>query len=518
MFRASVSKTNGLHLYISEGTNPAARNEQEKPMLQRMPSHGLSQDNSCALREKHKEEVVHATPVREFPTVNLHEDNDLEFSEASNHVVIDQSIGADHVVDEIMYDPTVEDEIAFDRCEHAQVGRNTTIVSNKEQNRATQNKNLEPSYKAVDVNIEDTMVPKEYLIETLCGEFGMFMLYCNVEQLVSVLNISRLRLRYLVEISPKNFNWEARVEEVATSSASQGKPKSLWEELGTSSCNFFKWCDTVTCNGVPNVVESSCPTCSCGAGKCNLLTENDGKDAGRKYFACRVKKALQSIDRDISSSLDYRRKPRDGVSSASAFYDAGSFIFRSLMSNLSGLSTAVGARPNPNKSVEVTQPPTDSVSSLCFSPEGNFLVATSWDNQVRCWEILQTGSSVPKAVISHDQPVLCSAWKDDGTAVFSGGCDKHVKMWPLMSGGQPITVAVHDAPVKELAWVPEMNLLVTGSWDKTLRYWDTRQPNPVHIQQLSERCYALTVRHPLMVVGTARSEIWLFLTCKILRY
>ncbi|KAJ8627533.1 hypothetical protein MRB53_020840 [Persea americana] len=35
--------------------------------------------------------------------------------------------------------------------------------------------------------------------------------------------------------------------------------------------------------------------------------------------------ALQSIDRDISSSLDYRRKPRDGVSSASAFYDAGTF-------------------------------------------------------------------------------------------------------------------------------------------------------------------------------------------------
>lgn len=35
------------------------------------------------------------------------------------------------------------------------------------------------------------------------------------------------------------------------------------------------------------------------------------------------------------------------------------------------------------------------------------------------------------------------------------------------------------------------------------RYWDTRQANPVHIQQLPERCYALTVRHPLMIVGTA---------------
>jgi len=65
---------------------------------------------------------------------------------------------------------------------------------------------------------------------------------------------------------------------------------------------------------------------------------------------------------------------------------------------------------------------------------------------------------------------LCSAWKDDGTTVFSGGCDKQVKMWPLTSGGQPMTVAMHDAPVKDLAWIPEMNLLATGSWDKTLKY------------------------------------------------
>jgi len=65
---------------------------------------------------------------------------------------------------------------------------------------------------------------------------------------------------------------------------------------------------------------------------------------------------------------------------------------------------------------------------------------------------------------------LCSTWKDDGTTVFSGGCDKQVKMWPLLSGGQPMTVAMHDAPIKEVAWIPEMNLLATGSWDKTLKY------------------------------------------------
>lgn len=177
-------------------------------------------------------------------------------------------------------------------------------------------------------------------------------------------------------------------------------------------------------------------------------------------------------------------------------------------------STAVSnSSHNPNKSVEVVNPPGDSVSSLCFSPKANFLVATSWDNQVRCWEVTRNGmttGSVPKASISHDQPVLCSAWKDDGTTVFSGGCDKQVKMWPLLSGGQPVTVAMHDAPVKDIAWIPEMNLLATGSLDKTLKYWDTRQPNPVHTQQLPDRCYALSVLHPLMVVATADRNLVVF--------
>ena len=37
---------------------------------------------------------------------------------------------------------------------------------------------------------------------------------------------------------------------------------------------------------------------------------------------------------------------------------------------------------NPNNDFEVSQPPTDGVSSLTFSPRANLLVATSWDNQV----------------------------------------------------------------------------------------------------------------------------------------
>jgi mRNA export factor len=103
---------------------------------------------------------------------------------------------------------------------------------------------------------------------------------------------------------------------------------------------------------------------------------------------------------------------------------------------------------------QVVSPPTDGISSLSFSSKANYLVASSWDNQVllavinsnswnifiylqiyfgvaimaishavcfiricnmqvRCWEIQPNGSSVPKAAISHDQPVRFKAFLPD---------------------------------------------------------------------------------------------------------
>lgn len=66
-------------------------------------------------------------------------------------------------------------------------------------------------------------------------------------------------------------------------------------------CKFFLWCDAASppsqhgnSPAKPNknhgADESSYPICSCGAGRCRVLTMQDGEDAGRKYFACRVKK------------------------------------------------------------------------------------------------------------------------------------------------------------------------------------------------------------------------------------
>ncbi|KIY94290.1 Rae1-like protein [Monoraphidium neglectum] len=164
---------------------------------------------------------------------------------------------------------------------------------------------------------------------------------------------------------------------------------------------------------------------------------------------------------------------------------------------------------NPNKDVQVATPLGDSVSSLAFSPRANLLVATCWDNNVYCWDIQPNGTANPKASTTHTQPVLCSAWNADGTGVFTGGCDKMVKLWNLATN-QSQQVAAHDAPVRHCAFIPELNMLVTGGWDKTLRYWDLRQPQPAFTYTLSERLYALDVKHPLLVAATADRQLFVF--------
>lgn len=66
--------------------------------------------------------------------------------------------------------------------------------------------------------------------------------------------------------------------------------------------------------------------------------------------------------------------------------------------NFGGISSS---NANPMKDVEVVNAPDDSVSCLAFSPpsiaQTNFLIAGSWDNNVRCWEISAQGQSVPKS-------------------------------------------------------------------------------------------------------------------------
>jgi mRNA export factor len=114
----------------------------------------------------------------------------------------------------------------------------------------------------------------------------------------------------------------------------------------------------------------------------------------------------------------------------------------------------------------------------------------------------------------NNSPVLDSFFSADGSTVFSGGCDKAVRMWQLGAGTPPNNIpqqiGVHDAPVRSVGFLAATNIVVSGGWDRKLKFWDCRQPNPVFQLEMPERVYAMDVRQNLLVVATAGRQILAF--------
>jgi len=78
-----------------------------------------------------------------------------------------------------------------------------------------------------------------------------------------------------------------------------------------------------------------------------------------------------------------------------------------------GQPAQAGGYVNPNNDYTIGEAINDGIQDLAWSPTGNVLVSGSWDNYVRCWEVQQQGNqfnAVAKAQISHEGPVLCTAF------------------------------------------------------------------------------------------------------------
>ncbi|KAI7862035.1 WD40-repeat-containing domain protein [Spinellus fusiger] len=160
-----------------------------------------------------------------------------------------------------------------------------------------------------------------------------------------------------------------------------------------------------------------------------------------------------------------------------------------------------------SKDFEVTSPPTDGISALSFSSQANFLAASSWDEQVRIYEVQSSGNTIPRTAYSHQGPVLSVAWSKDGTKVVSGGGDAVGRMFDVTTG-QFTQIASHEAPIKSIQFLDQTpHVVATGSWDKTLQYWDLRSPSSIGKLSLPDRCYSMDIQGSLLVAGCAEKHV-----------
>jgi len=156
---------------------------------------------------------------------------------------------------------------------------------------------------------------------------------------------------------------------------------------------------------------------------------------------------------------------------------------------------------------ELADPPKDGISAIKFAPEHNLLLVSSWNAEVRMYDVLVNAR---RATYTHNAAVLDTCWGADQNRCFSGSIDRTVKTFDFGSSTDTV-LGEHDKAVKAVCWQKDLGCCVSGSWDKTIKVWDVRQGSKcVATATLPDKVFTMSITSNRIVVGTSNRHVWVY--------
>ncbi len=110
------------------------------------------------------------------------------------------------------------------------------------------------------------------------------------------------------------------------------------------------------------------------------------------------------------------------------------------------------------------------ISSVAFSPDGQLILTGSHDKTARLWDL--QGNTVSNFE-GHAESVNGAVFAPDGKTILTGSRDKTARLWDLQ-GNTVKTFEGHTDFVNSVAFSPDGKTILTGSEDMTARLWDLR--------------------------------------------
>ena len=110
----------------------------------------------------------------------------------------------------------------------------------------------------------------------------------------------------------------------------------------------------------------------------------------------------------------------------------------------------------------------DDLMSLCFSPDGKYLLAPAADLSLRLVDVA-AGKEIKRIRTEH---AYCAAFSPDGKRIVTGGyLDRIVRVWDIESGTTLHSYEGHTGGVTCVTFFPDGKRIASGGMDGTVRVW-----------------------------------------------
>lgn len=112
----------------------------------------------------------------------------------------------------------------------------------------------------------------------------------------------------------------------------------------------------------------------------------------------------------------------------------------------------------------------EAVTSVAFSPNGNYLATASRDNTVKLWS--KNGKEL-KTLKGHQGAIYGVAFSPDSKTIATASQDKTIKLWDLQ-GKELATLQGHKGSVYSVNFSSNGQLIASTSRDETARLWNLK--------------------------------------------